>query len=232
MSTALLRGLEVLRLVAGESEPLGFNEINRRLGVISRASLTRLLKTLVADGYLIKRGDSGRYECGDKMAAFACVRTPGRREALIARLRPLMARISRRYEVTVILMERVKNILLNIHRENTEFSYTMQRVGTINDIPEEPWLTTVAAFEGAESVVGGADVLKDEGLLREIRGKGYHFEDETRRENVRRLAFPLFGADGGVVGILGLGGTLTQLDDANVASCVEEIMGELRAARF
>ena len=220
MSFGLLRGLALLRHVAEAAHPLTFTEINTALGTISKASLSRLLNVLRREGYLCRYPD-GRYGCGDQMAHFAGVRRKAIRDYMIEQWGPLMKELSRRFDITFILLERVGNLLINIRREQTEFSMFMQKEGTLNDSPAEPWLLTLAAYEPAAAQEGSSS-CRDEWPA--IRRQGYYDEYGTVRPGIRRLAFPLTDRTGGdIIGILGMGGPVSQLTDTTVHACIEAI---------
>lgn len=68
-SQTLSRGIRVLEILADAREPLGIDEIARRLG-LHRSVAYRLVRTLEDHG-LIARDGAGRIELGARMAALA-----------------------------------------------------------------------------------------------------------------------------------------------------------------
>ena len=59
--SALARGLTLLRVVAEHKEPLGHSELSRLTG-IPKATVSRLISTLVGHGHLRQLHNSDRYE--------------------------------------------------------------------------------------------------------------------------------------------------------------------------
>ena len=218
MSTALERGLNILTILAREQRPVRFNELNSSLGDISRASLSRLLKSLIDSGYVEKNNATGAYSCGPQMAVFADVRAKGLKEMLISNYAPQIKTAAKKFNVTIVLLERVKDILINIHKEQPEFSMSMQEVGNINDNLSEPWLLTLAAYcpEVETKIKAG----KDKKIIAGIREKGYLYEDQTVRHQVRRFAFPIF-QNSEIAGIIGVGGTILQIEDDKAEKIIE-----------
>lgn len=218
MSTALERGLKILEILARKNSPVRFNALNENLGDISRASLSRLLKSLIDSGYVEKNNATGAYSCGSRLAVFADVRAKGLKEMLISNYAPLIKTAARNFNVTIVLLERVKDILINIHKEQPEFSMSMQEVGNTNDNLSEPWLLTLAAYcpEVETKIKGG----KDKKIIAGIREKGYLYEDQTVRHQVRRFSFPIF-QNGEIVGVIGVGGTILQIDDDKAEKIIQ-----------
>jgi DNA-binding IclR family transcriptional regulator len=64
------RALDILEQVAAASEPLSFSQLLTGLG-IPRSSLFHLLNNLLARGYLVQEGASGRYFLGGKVLRLA-----------------------------------------------------------------------------------------------------------------------------------------------------------------
>jgi DNA-binding IclR family transcriptional regulator len=226
MSASLDRGLRLLEIIAGEEQPIGFNDLNRELGNLSRASLSRLLKFLVESDYVDKDPESGLYRGGKRLARLSGASFGTRREQLISRFGPVIKEIVREYDVTGFILERVGDLLLNIRREQTEFSIFMQPEGTLNDMKDEPWLQMLAAYcPELEKTYDDPEILK---RLKMIRENGYYYEDQTKRPSIRRLAFPVFDDDK-IIAVLGFGGTVSQFDDEKVKKCIEKITQTTRS---
>ena len=133
MST-LKRGLSILETVAQAGHAIGFTEINTALGTINRASLSAILKELMQAEYIEKNRESGLYSSSSRMTVFLNVKEKGRTEYLVKKHSNIMHEISRKFDITVILFERVKNVLVGILKKKTETSINMQNIGNINRI--------------------------------------------------------------------------------------------------
>lgn len=221
MPASLERGLALLAILSRHNRPMSFAEIDQALGAISHASLSRLLRALLDLGYLHKDPRSGYYTCGHRMGIFASAKTEGRRPYLLARYRPLMETVSAAHDVTVILLERVQDILVNIHKVQTDISPHMQEVGTLNDEPDQPWGQVLRAFDPLlfESVTDSAQ----RATLRSISYQGYVYDDQTLRSHFRRIGFPLFDPQGDVIGCLGIGSGTLQITDTTLPLLIAEV---------
>jgi len=62
------------------------------------------------------------------MAIFANIRKKGLRETLINTYVSKLKKAVKKFSVTIILLEKVKSILINIHKEQPEYSMFMQVV--------------------------------------------------------------------------------------------------------
>jgi DNA-binding IclR family transcriptional regulator len=218
MSASLERGLKILAILAKKNQPVRFNELNKNLGNISRASLSRLLKSMIESGHVDKNNETGAYSCGAQMACFSNVRKKNLRESLISSYAPLIKEAAKKFNVTIILLEKVKDILINIHKEQPEYSMFMQEVNNINDKAYEPWLLTIAAYcpEIAKKIKSN----KYQKIINEVKSKGYLYENQTVRSEVRRFSFPVF-LNEEIVGIIGVGGTILQIDDEKAEEIIE-----------
>lgn len=222
MISALERGLALLEILAKNENPVSFTDINRALGTINRASLSRLLRQLMQSGY-IHKDDMGYYSCGDRLAIFSHLREKDQAEKLISTYGPVMKKITRTYDVSTVLLERVKNVLVNIRKEVTPFSMNMQEVNTLNDDPTEPWLFTVACLD-SKLKIDYADYPEMMTMMDEVRMKGYFLEDQTKRPKVRRISFPLYDENKNIIGILGVAGNISQMNDEVVKSVTQTIL--------
>ncbi len=210
MQASLERGLQLLEILARMNRAATFGELASALGQVNRASLSRLLSGLVEAGYVHKTGAG--YCCGFRMAVFSYVRTGGRADYLRSRYLPVMREISDKFRVTTVLTERVQDVLIGIHRHQLEDTVHMQETGNVNDQPDQPWMKLMAAFE--PRVRDLYTDRRDLAEIKRIREQGYVFAD-VGKLSIRRLCFPLFGADGGLIGAIGVGGTPLQITEDN-----------------
>jgi IclR family transcriptional regulator, acetate operon repressor len=90
------RALDILEQVAEAPEPLSFSQLLSGLG-IPRSSLFHLLNNLLARGYLVQDGVSGRYFLGDKVLQLANrIRGP----SLAAIVTPFLRELSAEFNET------------------------------------------------------------------------------------------------------------------------------------
>ena len=135
-----------------------------------------------------------------------------------------MQEISRTFEVTAILFERVYDVLMSIHKEMHPCSPVMQEVGAVNrNLWENPWGRCFIAFDGklSDACNGRENVLAD------IRRAAYAFDDGEYYEHMRRLGFPIVDIDGRIEGCLGIGAISATLDDRRKDELVSFIASNL-----
>jgi len=220
--STLSRGLALLEFLARARSPQSFGAINKALGGISRATQSRLLKTLQTEGFVARDPSTGLYRCGGRMGVFGAVRVQGRGAWLLRKYEPLMQRLSDEYGVSVILQERVGDALVCIRRVATESSAVMQAEGHINREMEQPWGLLMAAYDpGVAAQVKQPELRTRHARIRDV---GYCYDDQTLRRNYRRLGFPLFDETGAFLGCLGLGGSVLEITDDNLQSLVRNVL--------
>jgi DNA-binding IclR family transcriptional regulator len=226
MHALLERGLMILEFLATSKEPRSFGDINRELGEISRASLSRLLTSLQETGHVAKDPSTGLYNCGVRMGVFAAVKEQGRKEQLLERYSPLMDEIMEDYDVSVILQERVGDILVCIRRVATEYSALMQVEGHVNREMDQPCGLLLAAYDARVARKVKDPVLTDR--YPGIRQDSHVYDDQTLRKNFRRLGFPLLDSDGKLIGCFGLGGSILEITDEKVPVIVDRVLDVLK----
>ncbi len=229
MHAMLERGLGILEFLACSDKPRSFGDINRALGDISRASLTRLLNSLIETGYIHKEADSGLYACGGRMGVFSALRDERRTRFLIQRYQPLMEEIAEEYGVSLILQERVGDVLICIKRVASEFSAVMQVEGHVNREMNQPWGLLMAAYDPEIAATVADETLRE--LHPRIRELGYYYCDQKLRRNFRRLGFPVFDESGTFLGCLGLGGSILEITDESLPVMIDSIQNRLEQLR-
>ena len=128
----------------------------------------------------------------------------GRSERLKGRVKDWMGEMSQKHDLTLCLLERVGEVFVCIHRENTDSSPTMQEVGNVNADPHEPWNQLLCAHETEmANGRGGQSVLQHR---EQILKRGFVFDDLERRASMRRVGLPLFDDQSQLEGILAIGG--------------------------
>ncbi|TDL07499.1 transcriptional regulator [Mycolicibacterium obuense] len=99
MATTALRGLLVLEILAGMSQPASLRDIAARAGM-SQSYTFRLLRALEVEGFLHHLGRSG-YRLGSRSVALAAVIGP--RPALLRLLFPAVARLATSSGLAVVV---------------------------------------------------------------------------------------------------------------------------------
>jgi DNA-binding IclR family transcriptional regulator len=217
----LARGLAILELLACSPSPQSFGAINRALGAISRATQSRLLKSLQTEGFVVRDPVTGLYRCGGRMGVFGALRVRGRGPWLLHKCEPLMQRLVADYSISAILLERIGNVLVCIRRVTTESSAAMQPEGRINREMDQPWGLLLAAHDpDVAAGIQRPELTERYGRIREL---GYCYDDQTLRRNFRRIGFPILDEAGVLLGCLGLGGSVLEITDENLESLVRTV---------
>lgn len=217
---AVHRAIDVIEYVSSAQREVSFSEMLDNLG-IPRQSLVRILNTLCNRGFLDK-SSRGLYRTGLKFL-YLGRGLPDKYELRTAAWKHMKA-LSRQTRKTVELssLDRDQLILLEQIRGREEMSL-YSRVGSVI-----PYLHAVSvgkvylasmdeqkrrrALEkiGLPAVTKYTitDMEQLEAEIRKTRERGYGFEDQELREGVRRVAAPVFGSNGKLVGCIGLSATI------------------------
>lgn len=244
---AIDRAIDVLEFISGAERELPFSEIVAHFD-IPRQSLIRILNTLCDRGFLDKSSQRGLYRIGLKFLYLG----HGLKDKFDLRTTAwkFMKALSGQTRKTIELstLDRDQLILLEQIRGSEEMSL-YSRVGSVI-----PYLHAVSVGKVYLSLMDADKrrrVLRKIGLpavtkhtitdpdklekeIRDIQQRGYGFEDQELREGVRRLAAPIFNADGHHVGCIGISATIfsLELDDVDdlgrlVLDSARKISGEM-----
>jgi IclR family acetate operon transcriptional repressor len=204
---ALSRGLRVLYVLAlaGESGT-GFSAISRHLDGLPAPTLSRLLKSLIVEGY-VARTDAGLYCCGQKLIDLCAARNTGAatlEEAARAALRDYADRTGESAAFASFFGDR---LVLTEKVEVTDGFKLASRGCTFPPQPQEGPAVVVAAHLPEEALSlfvcsGGtapADQSRFRGAAASARGSAPHIEPMPGRpvkDGPRRICVPVLGPDG------------------------------------
>lgn len=216
---ALTRGLGVLKLVSAQDAALSYYEIGRQTR-IPQSSLTRLLNSLVTDGYL--RRENGKYKPGDELLALS--RAFPSRARLLAMSGAALAELSKKTHNTAILIYWNGSTFQCIDKVMHPHSTAMQEVGVITtDFSASPWgylfYNTLDAEKKATAqrlVTKGRafeNLLKF--YLEQYEKGGFIYDDCLDYRYIRRLAALVYEHDK-VCGAVVLGGNTLTMPDENI----------------
>lgn len=231
---AVLRGLQILELLAGDKKRWTTTEISRKLK-IPKSTTSYLLHTLLERGYLVREAE-GAYRLGMKLLALGgqALRGIELRDAAL----PILRRLTAETETTAHLA-----VL-----EGTEVVY-IERVPSPGFIQIDTWVgrrmplhsTSVGkallAFlpepeaEGLVQSVGlprftprtitSLPRFKQE--LRRIRESGVAVDNEENTPGVRCVAAPVFGPNGRVLAAMSLTGPVQQVTEERLPRIAEKL---------
>lgn len=243
---ALDRGIDVVEFMAARQEPLSFSEILAAMH-IPRASLVRILNTLVNRGFIDKLQENGRYRLGMKLLYL------GHRLQDKIRLRtlavPFMQQLSQLTRETVELstLDQDQLVLLDqiegqgdvrlYSRVGAAYPYFhVVAVGKLYLAHMEPTKRRRSLQKiGLPAVTGNSitdlEVLEQE--LATILETGYAVEDQELRKGVRRVVAPIFDHTGALAGCLGVAAPIFRLsteDFPRVGKIVRGVADEVSAS--
>lgn len=233
---ALEGGLTILDRLFDSPEGMSFSEIEKALPQ-SKATVVRLLKVMINYNYVIRHRRTGNYIIGPKMTRISGDSIVIREWLSFAS--PLIEELKNRLENTVILFYwngfYCQSVLKKMHPN----SIVMQEVGSIDTrFTDSPWGWIILAEEEDTDIVAGKkvkrmsridSVVKPEWILN-YKNRGFAYDDTIVFPGVRRLAVPVFTSAGTFYGLLGIGGTVSNIEDNKIKSIVstmKEYAGKL-----
>ena len=221
---ALERGLRILECLAESRSPLSFTDLQQQLA-IPKASLVRLLMTLIENGYVMAIPEGRGYQLGMKILSLG--------SRLLDRLdirmyaRSFMQELMEQTGETIELSILDNGELLCIEKiEGSEsirlFTQIGSRYRTLHaSAPGKVHLAYMPQqdFENfilenglprlTENTITDVNVLKLQ--LEQIRQIGVAFDDQERRLGVRRFASPIFDCNGKKIAAIDLAGPVFRL---------------------
>jgi IclR family transcriptional regulator, KDG regulon repressor len=228
---AVLRGLQILELLAGEKKRWTTTEISRKLK-IPKSTTSYLLHTLLERGYLVREGD-GEYRLGMKLLALGgqALRGIELREVAMPVLRRLTAETQTTAHLAVlegseaVYIERVPSpgfiqIDTWVGRRMPLHSTSVGKVLAAY-LPEAE---SAALFQSATlprytpRTIVSLPRLRHE--FKRIREVGAAVDNEENTPGVRCLAAPIFGGNGRVVAAMSLTGPVQQVTEERALKIV------------
>lgn len=146
---ALERGLDLLELLSAESQAVGFNDLQQRLG-IPRPVLSRLLKSLLARGYLVKDEETRRYGRGPGMLRLAAGMewSPHSRKALAHYAGPHLHRLKERFGQSLMALHWSGSMMECVASAVPDEGLACWATGTRRDgLERSPWGWLCACLE-------------------------------------------------------------------------------------
>ena len=218
---AVERALTVLEILADANEPLGVNEIARRLDV-SASSASRLLGTLAAHGLVEKVPATGRFRLGVRLLQLGTHVL--QRLDVRALARPLLEQVERATGETATLSlpaagegvtvdhvpsrRSVRSAAL-VGRPSVAHATAVGKVvlafgqGSETELP-----TTLTAFT-SRTITDAATLAA---AVAEVAQRGWGEADREREEDLAAIAVPVFDHLGNLVAVLGVQGPADRFD--------------------
>lgn len=204
---ALEKGLEVLELLSGISQPLSLTDIADRLGR-TKQELFRVMACLNEQGYLIRDANQG-YRMSTKL--FELGAKHASTEALIARATPHMEALTHELNESCHLNIVVRNKMLVIARVDCDADVSLAvRIGASFKLHDRNSGHVALSFlpddhrqkywEHSEQSAG--QINEWEADYAAIRHAGFRTMESTLIVGVQDTAAPILGADGRLLAVL------------------------------
>ncbi|MFM8762487.1 MAG: IclR family transcriptional regulator [Solirubrobacterales bacterium] len=218
------RAIAAIDELAASDEPIGVNELGRRLGV-SASTASRLMGTLEAGGLVERAGDGGPYRLGLRLLALA--------DHVLA---DLDVRQLARPQLEAIAAETGETATLSVPGGGEVVTadfvagrssvVSMARLGRPSTLHATAAGKVMLAFGPSGGELDDnlpMEALTDETItdrsalekqVREVRRQGWAEACEERERDLNALAAPVFGHGGDLVAILGVQGPATRMGPA------------------
>jgi len=196
---ALEKGLDVLEMMAGVSQPMALTTIAEKLGR-TKQELFRVVASLCERGYLI-RGASQRYRMSTKL--FELGARHASTQAIVARATPHMETLAQSLHESCHLSIVVQNRMLVVARADSDADVAIAvRVGASFTLHQRnSGLVALAYFPDEQrqnywqqSGESKNRVRQCEQKLAAIRQQGYDLSDSPLAVGVKDCATPILGA--------------------------------------
>ena len=219
LTRALARGLDVLEALARAEEGiLGVSAIAQQVG-LDKATVTRLLQTLIAAGYVVREPATRQYRLTGKILNLAHVASAGL--DLLSLARPHLRRLRDGLNETVHLG--VLGDLSVVYLDKLESSNTIQLVSAVGQtmplhstslgkamlsaLPEDEMESRLARMDFArrtERTICDIDEFRLE--VNRTRERGYATDDRENEPLGACVAAAIVGGDGKLVGAISVAG--------------------------
>jgi len=239
-ATAVERALNILEAAANRRDGLTNSEISQKLG-IPKSSASYILRTLNRRGYLRRDPQTGRYQLGLKILSLGGDARANLDLAEVAL--PLMRALQERIHLTIhlavldqgeaVYIEKVE--APGFFKVNTWVGRRMFLHSTAVGKCLLAWLPkhdieTLMRQQGMKkrtpkTITSVARLLAD---LEHVRELGHALDDEENSIGARCAGAPVFESGGTAVAALGVSGTLTQMDEANLPKIIDALKDAAR----
>jgi DNA-binding IclR family transcriptional regulator len=234
-ATAVERALNILEATADRREGLTNSEISHKLA-IPKSSASYILRALERRGYLRRDADTGRYRLGLKILSLGGDARANLDLAEVAL--PFMQALQERIHLTVHLavLDQGEAVYIEkvdapgFFKVNTWVGRRMFLHSTsvgkclIAGLPK-PEVERLLHQQGLKkrtpkTITSLAKLLAE---LELVLAQGHAVDDEENSVGARCVAVPVPDANGAAIGALGVSGTLTQMEEANLPRILESL---------
>jgi DNA-binding IclR family transcriptional regulator len=234
-ATAVERALNILEAAANRRDGLTNSEISHKLG-IPKSSASYILRTLERRGYLRRDVENGRYRLGLKILSLGGDARANLDLAEVAL--PFMQALQERIHLTIhlavldqgeaVYIEKVEApgfFKVNTWVGRRMFLHSTSVGKCLLAWLPKPEVETLLRQQGMKkrtpkTISSLPKLLAD---LERVRDQGHAIDDEENSLGARCVGAPIFDAMGTVTASLGVSGTLTQMDEANLPRIMDAL---------
>lgn len=214
--TTLSRGLNILEYVAKAGQLVRLRDVAEHFAM-DRSSALRFLRTLEAEGYLVRHIAMKVYSLGPKLMTFP--RLPDKAERLIALARPVLERLGRATSQVAHLatLNGFNAVLAEVVTSDAAVS-VKQAVGDLEPLYSSAvgkaiyaWLPDAERASVSKQIKFVAftprtitEVAALDAEAAEIRSLGVAFDRQEGNEHVSCIGCPIIAADGTPIASIGL----------------------------
>ena len=233
---AVERSLRVLEALADAGGELGTNELARRTRV-NPSSVSRLLATLAAGGYVDHDENSGRYRLGVRLLQLGNVVLAGLDLRELARPH-LEALVEATGETATLSVPGEREAVTVDFAQSESSVQSVARLGRPSVAHATAAGKVLLAFGDVPLPSGGlerftprtvTDPRKLAAAVDRVRERGWAEAAGERERDLNAIAAPVFRADGGLAGILGLQGPEGRFDRGARLRAVEPLVAHGQA---
>jgi IclR family acetate operon transcriptional repressor len=233
---AVERSLDVLEALADEGGELGTNELARRTGV-NASSVSRVLATLSARGYVEHVEETGRYRLGLRLLQLGNVVLGSLDVRRVAH--PELERlVGETGETATLSLPGERDAVTVDFVQSASSVQSVARLGRPSVVHATAAGKVLLAFGGAPLPTGRlerftqrtlADPRKLADAVARVRDQGWAEAAGERERDLNAVAAPIFGADGELAGILGLQGPEGRFGRAARRAAVDPLLARSNA---
>lgn len=225
------RALRVLKLLASSSEPIGVRQIGRELS-LHRATVSRLLGTLLAEGFVSQERATQRYAVGPAFLSAAVA--SGERLRLHTSVHRLLEEMADESGETVTLSVRDGAYALTVDQVTpgrmvvstnwigmrTELHCTSDGKVLLAWLDEEEREALLAAALRAKTArtITDREALRSE--LATVRSRGHAVAEQELEEGLTGVAAPVRDPSGAVLAAISISGPSYRMTPARLGPCV------------
>ncbi|RYH11679.1 IclR family transcriptional regulator [Tropicimonas sp. IMCC6043] len=218
------KALDVLDLVSSQDRPVRFAEL-QRMSALPKATLYRLVQTLVNQGMLVQNPEAGTYSLGVRLVRLA--HAAWRQASLAPIARPHLDALSLDTGLTVHLAQMDYGHVLYVDRRNALESAAMftdaGKVGPAYctgvgkamlaylDADELEQVLRMQSFHRFTPTTLASEAVLRQSLER-TRARGYAIDREEHMAGVICVAMPILSDSGRVIGAASLSGSTPRTD--------------------